>query len=292
MSTILSRAGISPAYGEQVVGMGGSFCTGKWASPPVLLEPSLACVLKSHHERGIRLCPTSPGLTPALHMRSDSLRSQPLHEVVGPCRLGEARQAREYAATHGQREMKRVVPIGHAASYRLVDPVIGLRKAVDGCMPAQPGQPLLDDVPGANGVVIVVGIAVAWRHNEDQLKTVRTRSLDDLQHGVERRLIESRPIRFADVRAPDIGREAFERRLGVAPGRTIQIAARTDLENRPSAENVVSKRGGRIPEGVGAAEESDGIPYEFGPGCELLPRRSANAIRQEQLDDHRAQVGF
>ena len=70
-------------------------------------------------------------------MRSDSLRSQPLHEVVGPFRLAEAREAREYAATHGQREMKRVVPIGHAGSYRLVDPVIGLRKAVDGCTPAQ-----------------------------------------------------------------------------------------------------------------------------------------------------------
>ena len=90
--------------------------------------------------------------------------------------------------------------------------------------------------------------------------------------------------------APDVGREAFERRLGVAPGRTIQIAARTDLEDRPSAENVVSERGGRIPKGVGTAKESDGIPYEFRPGSELLPCRSTNKIRQEQLDDDRAQV--
>jgi putative flavoprotein involved in K+ transport len=57
-----------------------------------------------------------------------------------------------------------------AAGVRRVPRVIAVRK----------GQPLLDDVPGANGVVVVVGIAVAWGHQEDQLKTVRTRSLDDL----------------------------------------------------------------------------------------------------------------
>src|SRR4051795_3254972 len=136
MSTILSRGGISPAYGEHVVGMGPFLLYRQMASPPVLLEPSLACVLKSRHERGVRLCPTPHGQTPALHMRSDSLRGQPLHEVVRPHRQRQARQAREYAATHGQREMKRVVPIGHAGSYRLVNPVIGLRKAVDGCSPA------------------------------------------------------------------------------------------------------------------------------------------------------------
>src|SRR3979409_933605 len=162
--------------------------------------------------------------------------------------------------------MKRVVPIRHVGTYGLVDTVIRLRKNVEGCLRPQPVQPLLDNAPSFNGIVVVVGIAMIRCHEEDQLEIIRTRGLDDLQYGVERRLIECRPIWLADLGTPDIGRKTFERRLSVAPGRTIQMAARSDLESRPATESIVNERRRRIPKSVGAGKQGDHIFGELRPG--------------------------
>src|SRR6266487_657924 len=126
--------------------------------------------------------------------------------------------------------MERIVPICHARTYRLVHPVIGLRKAIDGRSLTQSHQPLLDNAPSSDRVIIIIGIAVTWTEKEDELQTVRARDFDYLEDRVECSLIVGRFVRRADLGAPDVARKSVKRPLRLASGWTIQMSSRFDLE--------------------------------------------------------------
>src|SRR5215475_11870085 len=117
--------------------------------------------------------------------------------------------------------MEGVVPVRHARTYGFADEVIGLRKAVDGGSPAESRQPLLDDSPSTYGIVVVVGIAMAWTEEEDQFEIVRVRNLDDLKDRVECGLIEVGSVWLADLGAPDIACKALKWPFRVASRRTV-----------------------------------------------------------------------
>jgi hypothetical protein len=131
--------------------------------------------------------------------------------------------------------MEGIVPVRHAGTYGLAHPVVWLREAIDGRTRTQSCQPLLDDAPSSYGVIVIVGIGVAWTEDEDQFKIVLTGDFDDLKDGAVGCLIESRFVWFFDVGAPDIRRKSLERRLWVASDGVVQVSARLNLTGRPSA---------------------------------------------------------